>query len=188
MPRSRIYHTKAERKAANRAKSARHYAKNKVDILARRHNVRAHLDEDATQALTTQTGPQIASPETDVSWNINRVQQISRELNSFINNSPSAFANIVYMDYIKILETGTDDLTIIEVPLGRIMKWQQQIDKCGNVILQECGAGKEMESLGAVRIIASIAIDYLQDTLCEAMSDPTAMQEAYKRGRLNFQR
>ncbi|KAJ8697359.1 hypothetical protein PTI98_004169 [Pleurotus ostreatus] len=171
MPRSRIYHTKAERKAANRAKSARHYA-----------------NEDATQALTTQTGPQIASPETDVSWNINRVQQISRELNSFINNSPSAFANIVYMDYIKILETGTDDLTIIEVPLGRIMKWQQQIDKCGNVILQECGAGKEMESLGAVRIIASIAIDYLQDTLCEAMSDPTAMQEAYKRGRLNFQR
>ncbi|KAF9487647.1 hypothetical protein BDN71DRAFT_1594382 [Pleurotus eryngii] len=201
MPRPRIHRTKAERCAANRAKSARHYAKNKADILARRRDIRAQ-GENVTQpseaspattecnrnpSLPTQNSLAVASHDVHILETIDLAQRTSRKLTSFINNSPPAFANSIYMKYIKLYETGTNDITVIETPLEQLLRWQRRLDMCAEAISLECGVGKELCSVSAPRKTAGIAIEHLQELLCDAMSDPKAMQAAYKRKRYDFQ-
>ncbi|KAF4568038.1 hypothetical protein EYR40_010564 [Pleurotus pulmonarius] len=201
MPRPRIYHTKADRSAANRAKSARHYAKNKVEILARRHaGTQEQSVESGENTTKGSQAPQrrlksqqatITSTQTEtearVSHNIRLAQRTHRKLAMFINNSPSTFANTLYIKYMKTHEAGEGDASIIEGPLDRVLRWQQRLNKCEGVILQEYGVGKELQGITAVRNTASVVIDYLQEILCHVMSDVEAMQAIYKRRRLGFQ-
>ncbi|KDQ23969.1 hypothetical protein PLEOSDRAFT_1108433 [Pleurotus ostreatus PC15] len=193
MPRPRIYHSKADRSAANRAKSARHYAK--VEILARRHaGTQVESVESGKNTTKDSQAPQChpkfqqaTRTEAPISHTICLAQRTHRKLAVFINNSPSTFADSLYLQYMKTHEAGEGDTSIIEGPLDRVLRWQQRLDKCGGVILQECGVGKELQAITAVQNTAGVVIEYLQEMLCHAMSDIEAMQAIYKRGRLGFQ-
>ncbi|KAF9496213.1 hypothetical protein BDN71DRAFT_1505910 [Pleurotus eryngii] len=161
MPRPRIYHTKADRCAANRAKSARHYAKNKADIQAKRRDIRAH-GEDVTPCSHPEENPPAvaeshslqlmrlsllregASHDTQVSQSIHLGHRTERKLACFINYSPAAFARSTYTKYIEAYTAGMNDIAIIETPLEQLVKWQKRLDKCGEEVLQECGVGREL--------------------------------------------
>ncbi|KAF7437491.1 hypothetical protein PC9H_004332 [Pleurotus ostreatus] len=200
MPHPRIYHTKANRRAANCAKSARHYAKNKADILAKRRDIRAHREDPMPHPRPEQhaephlSGLPQSSPTTeavshdaDVSQTISLAYCTARKLSSFINHSPAAFANSTFIKYVKVYETGTNDIGIIKAPLERLQKWQRRLDKCGEVVLEECGMGRELQMINGAGKMAGTAIEYLEELLCDAMLDPVAMQAAYKRHRYNYQ-
>ncbi|KAF4586542.1 hypothetical protein EYR38_010821 [Pleurotus pulmonarius] len=184
MPRPRIYHTKAQRSAANRAKSARHYSKNKAQILARRHaGTQVQSGEDATKD-THISNPQA---EAHVLHNIRLAQHTRQKLNILINNSPSTFAKTLYIKYMKTHEAGEDDTSILQGPLDRVLRWEECLSKCRGVVLQECGVGTESRAVDAAHKTASVVIDYLQDILHRAKSNVKALQATYKRGRLEFQ-
>lgn len=90
--------------------------------------------------------------------NIRLAQRTHRKLTVFINNSPSTFVNTLYIKYMKTHEAGEGDTNIIEAPLERVLRWQQRLDKCAGVVLQECGVGMELQVIDAVRKTAGLVV------------------------------
>ncbi|KAF4562994.1 hypothetical protein EYR40_007291 [Pleurotus pulmonarius] len=178
MVRPRIYHTKAERQAANRAKSNRHYSRNKAEILARRHS-----SSSTTQSSGTSTTPR----ETLFEWHVRKARRLGDRLKLFIEPSPSSFALSVCTRYIEMLNTGHDDKNLIEAPVARLTKWQDRLTKHAHFFLQEEGIGEQWRSVNNACEMAGLTIRYLDDILCEAMCGPEDIQTAFREGKLACQ-
>ncbi|KAF9490828.1 hypothetical protein BDN71DRAFT_1510917 [Pleurotus eryngii] len=202
MPRPRIYHTKADRCAANHAKSACHYAKNKANILAKRCDLRAHGEDVRPQSHPEENPPAIVESRSFQLTQLSRLREgashdtqtfirlghrTTRKLARFINYSPSAFAQSTYTKYIKAYTSGTNDIALIETLLEQLVKWKKHLDKCGEEVLQERGVGRELQTINSACGLAGEAIEYLQEILGDAMSNPIAMQAWYKRWMYAFQ-
>lgn len=125
---------------------------------------------------------------------IQRARRIGDKMVSFIKGSPSTFANTIYIKYINLFAAGTNDVTVIKTPLEQLLKWSQRLDKCrngldecGDEVLRRCRVGTDMRVISALRKTAQVTIEHLEDLLHDAMSNPKAMQAAYKRKWYNFQ-
>ncbi|KAF9491966.1 hypothetical protein BDN71DRAFT_1509871 [Pleurotus eryngii] len=158
MVRPRIYYTKAERQAANHAKSNRHYSKNKDEILARRHS---SIPQAPDMTPTVK--------ETDVEHHLHNARQIGNKLRYLIKPSLSSFALSVCTQYIETLNTGHDNMNIIESPVSRITQWRNRLIEHADFILQEEGVGEQWHNVNNACEMAGLTIRYLDNILCEAM-------------------
>ncbi|KAF7416440.1 hypothetical protein PC9H_002706 [Pleurotus ostreatus] len=197
MPRKRIYHTKAELRAANQAKSNRYYHKNKLEIQARRRQVytsqntittpQEHLNDNEMAASNSASQNVL---ESNTARYIRLAEQMGSKVETFIKFSPYKFVDTIYHNYVQSCNSSdVGNMHIIQAPTKQLMRWQRCLLRCFEAISQDPGVGGDLGRIQAHHQMAGRVVDDLQQLLCEVMVEDSvsALQAAHGVGKLSYQ-
>ncbi|KAK7022852.1 hypothetical protein VNI00_016898 [Paramarasmius palmivorus] len=201
MPRSKIYSTKQEKLRAERAKSARHYQKNRELILARRKERRKqkHVSEECEKRekrIAKKNSLKVerqgrravqlleAKGERNETCPVWRMRNVENALNTETKDCPSSYLDNVCQEllawYISEDRTSKNPL---DYPRLVFHSFLHAVDRIGALILEDIGGGELTEEWRAsqrMRKRLVVIIDCL-DALAMGVMSGDLVEEHEKR-------
>ncbi|EAU92386.2 hypothetical protein CC1G_00605 [Coprinopsis cinerea okayama7 len=183
MSRPKKYATKAERKAANREKNKRYYAKNKDEINKRRKETRASIKArdrrqkvcNKAKASVQHTKPVITETE-DSRVKISTEAALApyRAFKCLVGDAPFEYHNSFCKYLIELAKQGED--------------WRNEILSAHQTLLQVCGIGPEFRKVDAMLKDVQEAIANVEDIEVHLLGTFDDFLTAFQSGYLLFQK
>ncbi|KAF9455590.1 hypothetical protein BDZ94DRAFT_1315016 [Collybia nuda] len=190
MGRPRIYHTPDEIRAANRAKSKRHYDKSKLSIAMKRgvKDCDKHRRSLVTYARASDAPP---SPKLDSAlldktsstyWS-SRVTQVERTFNTLIGESSFQFIN----GLCTAFHSTTYDKNTLRDPLLTVTHLRTRVRRYQDHILQENGVGIAWKKSKETEKKIGHVCASLEEALCLAEIGVNEFATCHAEGNMYFQ-
>ncbi|RDB18974.1 hypothetical protein Hypma_014419 [Hypsizygus marmoreus] len=209
MPRPQLYHTPEEKKAANRAKSNRHYARKKGTIRARRsvqyreqskrNEFRLGNNASSSEAAKASEEPSprcvlkltskisvtyitVRALNSGLLYWCDRVERVVIRLNKLVDGDAYTYIDTVCKQYL--LSCRKDEIrdTILHfTPLQKSINWYH------DEILQLAGMGKETARVEDVSRMVRDVVNALEDLLCTSMLGYNDLSTSYSKQGLMYQ-
>ncbi|KAF9065626.1 hypothetical protein BDP27DRAFT_1366227 [Rhodocollybia butyracea] len=192
MPRAKLYRTASEKKAANRQKNAKYYAKNRVDINHKRRALycsksgnTSSFSEILKSDCSHTTKPM--KNEDSAYW-LAKCATVEEKFLVLINHAGKDYCRDLIQQWIRsVLETGPD-LTILETAhkdmcalRGKYVRYFGKLLNCG-------GYDKAAERVERVKERIKTVVQWIEDILCSAMEGVEELLQQVKEGNLIFQK
>ncbi|KAF8867887.1 hypothetical protein BD779DRAFT_1680004 [Infundibulicybe gibba] len=180
MPRPQKYHTTEDRAAANRAKSRRHYEKNKSTISAQRRT-RRRIKTLNPKAPSARVKPKENNAERKTLLWSKKVKTLMAKFNALVE-TPQIFCDKIYDNYKFMRSTDILDDAILEI--SRLQKHARQYEA---EILELAGVTKPLEHAQAATKPINILLSWLEEILSWAMLDGDQLHRLYTNQELLYQ-
>ncbi|KAM6501613.1 hypothetical protein JOM56_001590 [Amanita muscaria] len=182
MGRGRVYSTHEEQKAANRAKSKRHYERNKVAIRERRRERYREAVKHHCQSAVHQRGTPLAAPR-DLDYWYSSAAQVKRKFEKLTSGSPPKdYVNSIVQNIILNQKEGPlkHAIKIISGLLERIQRAESK------VLAQHglCDSYQQVVAIG--RQVRELNV-WLEEILCCLMLSISELHTAFLKSQLMYQ-
>ncbi|KAM6497559.1 hypothetical protein JOM56_008032 [Amanita muscaria] len=197
MGRPRLYTTLDDKKAANRAKSKRHYDQNKATIQERRQakskegikNSRVFSLSEAppappkattAAATASQVSNSLARRHLD-RW-FGRALRVKTEYSTLTNDAPKNFTNSLVQNLMSDKNDGVfrDALNVVSNLLQRVLRAEKEIYELHGICLQYHHVKDISSRLRELNV-------WLEDILCVSLLDLSELLSAFVNNQLAYQ-
>ncbi|KAG2019596.1 hypothetical protein CC2G_005019 [Coprinopsis cinerea AmutBmut pab1-1] len=200
MSRPKKYTTKAERKAANREKNKRYYAKNKDEINKRRKETRASIKArdrrqkvcNKAKASVQHTKPVITeTEESRVKISTEAALAPYRAFKCLVGDAPFEYHNSFCKYLIELAKQGEGVRhlrSLVQLRSSRLSDWRNEILSAHQTLLQVCGIGPEFRKVDAMLKDVQEAIANVEDIEVHLLGTFDDFLTAFQSGYLLFQK
>ncbi|KAK7437561.1 hypothetical protein VKT23_018459 [Stygiomarasmius scandens] len=196
MPRTKTHNSKHQRKLANRAKSKKHYERNKDSINAKRRQKYHQQQKVAAEAAVIerkrkreryweQEALKQKEPTGSGSCPITGIRGIQQALNQATSYTPSSYLEKIYHEYQQWIHGQLETQPPISVALKKFEALFDSSKPFTNLILQQYGYDSEYSEAARIQNRVQKMIGCLEDMELAQME--CRLELSYKLGRLLFQ-